>query len=164
MADKAKSSKKQRKFHFAEEDFVPTIGASVLVNGKKKGIIRYIGPVPGRKHPKIGVELELPSAYNFSSVIVCVVRVFIRAEGKNDGTISGSRFFTCEAKHGVFSKTKHVHPNTPLIAATVRVQAMWRRKLSQRDLLGSVWTKLDNWTGTATRTQHTAQTQRGSAC
>lgn len=60
------------------------IGDHVLVGGVKEGILRFLGPTEFAKGVWVGVELPEPM-------------------GKNDGAISGKRYFQCEPKHGLFA-------------------------------------------------------------
>jgi len=62
------------------------VGDSVWVDGIKPGRIQYIGVTKfGPGDDWAGVFLDEPI-------------------GKNDGSVGSSRYFTCEPKHGVFSK------------------------------------------------------------
>ncbi|KAH9277604.1 CAP-Gly domain-containing linker protein 4 [Echinococcus granulosus] len=66
----------------ATEDF--KIGDRVLVAGLRRGTIRYVGETQFAPGIWYGVELS-------------------KAVGKNDGSVEGVRYFTCESKHGVFA-------------------------------------------------------------
>jgi hypothetical protein len=60
------------------------LGDRVLVGGAKEGFLRYVGPTEFAKGVWAGVELEEPM-------------------GKNDGAVSGKRYFQCPPKHGLFA-------------------------------------------------------------
>ena len=64
------------------EDF--QLGDRVLVAGLRRGIIRFVGETQFAPGIWYGVELS-------------------KAVGKNDGSVDGVRYFTCEPKHGVFA-------------------------------------------------------------
>jgi len=55
----------------------------------RKGIVQYVGPIDGSKGVWVGVRLDEPL-------------------GKNDGSVKGKRYFTCEANHGSFVRTEKV--------------------------------------------------------
>lgn len=61
-----------------------TVGCRVLVGGTKTGTLRYLGLTEFAKGVWAGVELDEP-------------------QGKNDGALSGKRYFQCAPNHGVFS-------------------------------------------------------------
>ena len=73
----------------ASENLVPqelySVGDHVLVGGCKKGVIGYIGETQFAAGVWAGVILDSPV-------------------GKNDGSVAGTRYFTCMPLHGVFSK------------------------------------------------------------
>lgn len=60
------------------------LGDRVLVGGAKEGFLRYLGPTEFAKGVWAGVELE-------------------DAQGKNDGAVSGKRYFQCAPRHGLFA-------------------------------------------------------------
>ena len=63
--------------------FVNQEGARVTVDGYTcQGTLRYYGPHHAKAGQRCGVELDEPV-------------------GKNNGTIDGHTYFTCEAEHGV---------------------------------------------------------------
>lgn len=58
----------------------------------RRGIVRYIGEIEeiqGHVGPWIGVELDEPT-------------------GKNDGSVEGKQYFSCENKRGVFVRAERV--------------------------------------------------------
>ncbi|ESN96559.1 hypothetical protein HELRODRAFT_153538, partial [Helobdella robusta] len=61
------------------------VGDRVWVNGAKSGIVAFIGDTKFAPGEWVGVHLDLP-------------------DGKNDGSVGGVRYFTCEPLRGVFSK------------------------------------------------------------
>ncbi|XP_069374721.1 dynactin subunit 1 isoform X25 [Paralichthys olivaceus] len=62
----------------------PKIGSTVEVTGKgQRGTVAYIGATLFASGKWVGVILDEP-------------------KGKNDGTVQGKRYFTCEENHGIF--------------------------------------------------------------
>lgn len=66
----------------------------------RRGTIAYVGEVPeitGSVGAWIGITLDEPT-------------------GKNNGSINGKQYFTCNDKHGVFVRPERVEPGnfTPL--------------------------------------------------
>lgn len=61
----------------------------VWVNGSRPGVIRFIGETKFAPGKWIGVQLTSPS-------------------GKNDGSVSGTRYFNCPANCGVFVKPQRL--------------------------------------------------------
>ena len=61
------------------------VGDRVLVDGQKEGVIGFIGETQFAKGIWTGVILDVP-------------------EGKNDGTVSGVRYFECEPNCGLFTR------------------------------------------------------------
>ncbi|XP_055998502.1 kinesin-like protein KIF13B isoform X3 [Ostrea edulis] len=63
------------------------IGESVMVQpskgSKKTGVVQFVGNVEFAAGPWVGVELDLP-------------------EGKNDGSVNGTKYFKCRSRHGIF--------------------------------------------------------------
>lgn len=66
-------------------------GQVICIGDKKTGRIRYIGPTEFAPGVWIGVELDTPS-------------------GKNDGSVSGQRYFACKPRYGSFVKPEKVFP------------------------------------------------------
>ncbi|XP_054652733.1 CAP-Gly domain-containing linker protein 4-like isoform X2 [Dunckerocampus dactyliophorus] len=60
------------------------LGDRVTIAGKKVGTLRFCGSTDFSEGLWAGVELDKP-------------------EGKNDGSIAGVQYFTCQFKHGVFA-------------------------------------------------------------
>uniref|UniRef100_A0A0X3NS26 CAP-Gly domain-containing protein n=1 Tax=Schistocephalus solidus TaxID=70667 RepID=A0A0X3NS26_SCHSO len=67
------------------------LGDRVQVSGGRLGVIRYIGPTDFASGEWVGVELD-------------------EASGKNDGSVSGRRYFSCKPNHGLFSAPAKVTP------------------------------------------------------
>lgn len=65
------------------------IGDGVTVAGQKNGIVRFIGRTQFATGVWLGIELDQPV-------------------GKNDGSVSGIRYFDCKASHGVFAPPSKV--------------------------------------------------------
>lgn len=61
------------------------VGDSVLVDGQKEGVIGFIGTTQFARGVWAGVILGTP-------------------EGKNDGSVSGVKYFECEPNHGLFTR------------------------------------------------------------
>ncbi|XP_061824430.1 CAP-Gly domain-containing linker protein 4 isoform X2 [Nerophis lumbriciformis] len=60
------------------------LGDRVMIAGKKVGNLRFCGSTEFSEGLWAGVELDKP-------------------EGKNDGSVAGIQYFTCQFKHGVFA-------------------------------------------------------------
>ncbi|VDO00213.1 unnamed protein product [Rodentolepis nana] len=74
------------------EDYA--LGDRVLVAGLRRGTIRFIGETQFAPGLWYGVELS-------------------KAVGKNDGSVEGVRYFTCEPKHGVFAPASRLQKLPP---------------------------------------------------
>ncbi|XP_032399831.1 dynactin subunit 1 isoform X7 [Etheostoma spectabile] len=69
----------------------PKIGSTVEVIGKgQRGTVAYIGATLFASGKWVGVILD-------------------EAKGKNDGTVQGKRYFTCEENHGIFVRQSQLH-------------------------------------------------------
>ncbi|XP_008290274.1 dynactin subunit 1-like isoform X2 [Stegastes partitus] len=88
----------------------PKIGSIVEVTGKgQRGTVAYIGATLFASGKWVGVILDEP-------------------KGKNDGTVQGKRYFTCEENHGIFVRQSQIQvvedgssatsPDTPESGAT----------------------------------------------
>lgn len=61
-----------------------TVGESIMISPyNKTGVVAYLGPTHFASGPWAGVELDTPT-------------------GKNDGTVSGMRYFDCKPRFGIF--------------------------------------------------------------
>ena len=87
------------------------IGSRVIV-GTKKGEIRYMGTTKFSDGDWVGIRC----ATSFSPILSLLISFFhasckIRLDtpdGKNDGTVLGVKYFTCEPAHGLFAKSAQV--------------------------------------------------------
>ncbi|CAG0885810.1 unnamed protein product [Cyprideis torosa] len=72
------------------------VGQRVLVSsgGRMKGTVRYAGPVQFANGFWYGVELDYP-------------------EGRNDGSVQGIRYFTCQLGYGIFCPPGRIHQIPP---------------------------------------------------
>ena len=73
------------------------VGDRCLV-GSKRGVIRFLGDTKFAAGRWVGVELAT-------------------AEGKNDGSVQGERYFACPPLHGLFVKVALVKPDPAAAAA-----------------------------------------------
>lgn len=69
----------------------------------RRGIIRFVGPVPSIPYP--GVETGDTDA---SALPIWVGIELDEPTGKNDGSVGGKRYFTCPNKSGIFVKPEKV--------------------------------------------------------
>ncbi|XP_017283531.1 dynactin subunit 1-like isoform X7 [Kryptolebias marmoratus] len=68
----------------------PKVGSIVEVTGKgQRGTVAYIGATLFASGKWVGVILDEP-------------------KGKNDGTVQGKRYFTCEENHGIFVRSSQI--------------------------------------------------------
>lgn len=75
------------------------VGSRVEVIGKgHRGTVAYVGATLFATGKWVGVILD-------------------EAKGKNDGTVQGRRYFTCEENHGIFVRQSQVR--FPLLAGLV---------------------------------------------
>lgn len=65
------------------------VGQRCEVEGGRRGVIRYTGETEFAKGNWIGIEYDEPV-------------------GKNDGSVAGKRYFTCQMKYGGFVKPEKV--------------------------------------------------------
>ncbi|XP_061565384.1 dynactin subunit 1-like isoform X1 [Cololabis saira] len=73
-----------------ESGKAPKIGSIVEVTGKgQRGTVAYIGATLFASGKWVGVILD-------------------EAKGKNDGTVQGKRYFTCEENHGIFVRQSQI--------------------------------------------------------
>ncbi|XP_078714653.1 CAP-Gly domain-containing linker protein 4-like isoform X1 [Lampetra fluviatilis] len=66
-----------------------TVGQRVIVGGRKTGVLRFCGPTEFAGGQWAGVELD-------------------EADGKNNGSVDGTRYFTCAPRHGIFAPLSKV--------------------------------------------------------
>ncbi|KAB8206516.1 CAP-Gly domain protein [Aspergillus parasiticus SU-1] len=69
----------------------------------RRGIIRFVGPVPSIPYP--GVET---GDTDTSALPIWVGIELDEPTGKNDGSVGGKRYFTCPNKSGIFVKPEKV--------------------------------------------------------
>ena len=62
-----------------------SVGDRVLIDGQKEGTVGFIGVTQFARGVWAGIILDTP-------------------DGKNDGTVSGVRYFECEQDHGLFTR------------------------------------------------------------
>uniref|UniRef100_A0A8D3DN32 Dynactin subunit 1 n=1 Tax=Scophthalmus maximus TaxID=52904 RepID=A0A8D3DN32_SCOMX len=75
---------------FSFSSFFSQIGSTVEVTGKgQRGTVAYIGATLFASGKWVGVILDEP-------------------KGKNDGTVQGKRYFTCEENHGIFVRQSQI--------------------------------------------------------
>ncbi|EGG06974.1 uncharacterized protein MELLADRAFT_35886 [Melampsora larici-populina 98AG31] len=99
FADEVKENESEKKdFEEVEEDFkiLFPLGSRCEVSGSNgtsasRGTIRFVGPVEFNKTHAfwVGIELDEP-------------------DGKNDGSVMGVRYFSCQASHGTFVQPERV--------------------------------------------------------
>lgn len=86
------------------EQFI--IGQRVWVGGLRSGQIAYIGETHFAPGDWAGIVLDEPNG-RFALVIKAVflyIKIVCVLAGKNDGCVSGKRYFQCEPKRGIFSR------------------------------------------------------------
>ena len=66
----------------------PTLGAIVQVQ-LGRGVVRFVGSTSFQVGKWIGIELD-------------------EANGKNNGSVQGTQYFTCEEGHGVFVRPSQI--------------------------------------------------------
>ena len=81
----------------------PGIGDAVVVGGKR-GVIRFLGSTKFAPGDWAGVEL-------------------LEAQGKNDGTVQGVRYFSCAANHGLFAKPDKLERDKATVTKTSTTSA-----------------------------------------
>jgi hypothetical protein len=69
------------------------VGQKVVILGKRKGTVRFIGPTAFGPGDWVGIELD-------------------KATGTHDGAANGHRYFTCPQGHGVYVQRQGVLPST----------------------------------------------------
>ncbi|KAH7825719.1 putative CAP-GLY domain-containing protein [Monocercomonoides exilis] len=65
------------------------IGKRCRISGDRRGVIRFVGELPGKSGLFVGIELDEPI-------------------GKNDGSFEGKKIFECAEKHGIFVRNKDI--------------------------------------------------------
>jgi dynactin complex subunit len=69
------------------------VGDRVVVSGTKYGTLKYLGKIHVAEGTWCGIQLDEPL-------------------GKNDGSVSGKRYFTCQQRYGLFSPLARVEKVT----------------------------------------------------
>ena len=82
---------------------LPEVGASVLVRNQR-GTVRFVGETDFAEGVWIGLELERPV-------------------GRNDGSVQGVRYFSCQQDHGLFCPPSHV-TTAPATAAADQAETL----------------------------------------
>lgn len=72
------------------------IGQTVETSAGQQGLVKYVGPIHFAHGTYVGIELAT-------------------AEGKNDGSVRGQRYFSCAEDHGLFVKSSN---NLRVVAST----------------------------------------------
>ncbi|KAL4786690.1 CAP Gly-rich domain-containing protein [Aspergillus varians] len=70
----------------------------------RRGVIRFVGPVPAISYPGVDMETADPLA----PLPIWVGIELDEPTGKNDGSVNGKRYFTCLNKTGIFVKPEKV--------------------------------------------------------
>jgi len=84
-ADPVPSSAASRTDASAASSASIVVGTRVWTEFGDEGVVRFVGPTSFREGEWVGVEL-------------------LRPKGKNDGTVKGVRYFTCQPEHGLFAR------------------------------------------------------------
>ncbi|XP_017166021.1 dynactin subunit 1-like isoform X3 [Poecilia reticulata] len=96
----------------------PKIGSKVEVTGKgQQGTVAYIGATLFASGKWVGIILDEP-------------------KGKNDGTVQGKRYFSCEENHGIFVRSSQIQVIDDGSAATSpeTPDASLAKTLKQKDI------------------------------
>lgn len=89
-------------------------GDRVWVAGSKPGVIAFIGETQFAPGEWAGVILDSPI-------------------GKNDGSVNGVRYFSCQALYGIFSKLSNLSHNPSSSSSTDQSQQKQRDSLASND-------------------------------
>ena len=71
----------------------------------RRGTVRFVGPVPTIPYPGVDTKAE---EIDVDATPVWVGIELDEPTGKNDGSVGGTRYFTCPDKTGVFVKPDKV--------------------------------------------------------
>ncbi|CBX93199.1 hypothetical protein IAQ61_008923 [Plenodomus lingam] len=77
------------------------IGQTVETSAGQQGVVKYVGPIHFANGTYVGIELAT-------------------ADGKNDGSVRGQRYFTCAEDHGLFVKSSS---NLRVVRAAARTRS-----------------------------------------
>ncbi|XP_065196059.1 CAP-Gly domain-containing linker protein 3-like [Sycon ciliatum] len=95
------------------------VGDSVLVSGKKAGVVRFIGETDFAQGVWYGIQLE-------------------KGDGKNDGSVGGTRYFSCKPNHGIFAPLFKLSARVPSSSSASRISSSSSSvSLSSSDRTGS---------------------------
>jgi hypothetical protein len=78
------------------------VGDRVVVSGTKYGTLKYLGKIHVAEGTWCGIQLDEPL-------------------GKNDGSVSGKRYFTCQQRYGLFSPLARVEKITNEMSQTQNI-------------------------------------------
>jgi len=90
------------------------VGQKVVILGKRKGTVRFIGTTAFGPGEWVGIELEKPT-------------------GTHDGMANGHRYFTCPQGHGVYVQRQGVLPSTSWQAAASQIQSLLRGRKDRQE-------------------------------
>mmetsp|Transcript_4543 Transcript_4543/g.10913 ORF Transcript_4543/g.10913 Transcript_4543/m.10913 type:complete len:919 (+) Transcript_4543:74-2830(+) len=91
-----------------------TLGKRVIIFGKRKGTVRYIGDTEFGPGTWVGIELDKPT-------------------GSHDGGAQGKRYFTCPAGHGVYVQRHGVLSINSWQAAASQIQSLLRGRKDRQE-------------------------------
>jgi hypothetical protein len=104
-------------------------GARVLVLGKHRGTIRFVGQTQFKTGLWIGVELDKPV-------------------GRNDGSVQGNRYFNCSNDCGLFVRPTSVEGFSEEVHAANKISSISRRlaakKKTKHKVNQETWNALEN--------------------
>jgi len=90
------------------------MGSKVVILGKRKGTVRFIGTTAFGPGEWVGIELDKPT-------------------GTHDGLANGHRYFTCPPGHGVYVQRQGVLPSTSWQAAASQIQSLLRGRKDRQE-------------------------------
>jgi dynactin complex subunit len=96
----------------------PSVGHAVSVHGSAAKV-RYVGRTAFAEGKWFGVEFET-------------------AVGRNDGSVHGTRYFSCSPRHGLFVQLSHIH----MTGETCSCSCSCERDVPEQHV--SAWTALEN--------------------
>eukprot|EP01138_Halocafeteria_seosinensis_P003117 gb/GECG01003186.1/.p1 GENE.gb/GECG01003186.1/~~gb/GECG01003186.1/.p1 ORF type:complete len:953 (+),score=133.80 gb/GECG01003186.1/:1-2859(+) len=107
------------------------VGATVLIQGRHRGVIKFLGTTEFDPQKRVwaGVELDRPI-------------------GKHNGTVRGKTYFKSKEKHGTFVQPLQCELHSPEKEAAGKIQAVARQRIAQkefrRELDSATFNELDN--------------------
>jgi protein phosphatase len=96
-----------------------SVGARVIVNGKHKAVVKYVGPTTFADGIWYGLELE-------------------REIGKHEGTVLGTHYFTAAPKRGTFVRPDSIALYDTVAAAAVQIGSTMRGALARKSVKETV--------------------------